>query len=46
VTAGQVVFQVSNGNAAALNAAVRINFVVVKGGNPNEDGEGWQRLAR
>lgn len=35
VTAGQVVFQVGNGAAAALNSAVKINFVVIKGGNPN-----------
>lgn len=35
VTAGQVVFQVGNGAVASLNAAVKINFVVIKGGNPN-----------
>jgi len=35
VTAGQVVFQVGNASASALTAAVRINFVVIKGGNPN-----------
>jgi hypothetical protein len=35
VTAGQIVFQVGNINAAALNAAVKIYFVIIKGGNPN-----------
>lgn len=35
VTAGQIVFQVGNTNAAALNAAVKVNFVLIKGGNLN-----------
>lgn len=35
VTAGQVIFNVSNNAAAALNAPVKIYFWVNKSGNPN-----------
>lgn len=35
VTSGQAVFQVGNISASALNAAVKIYFVVLKGGNSN-----------
>lgn len=35
VTAGQVIFNVGNTNAAALNAAVKIYFMISKAGNSN-----------
>ncbi len=36
VTAGQIVFNIANvSTAAALSTAIKIYFVVIKGGNPN-----------